>query len=443
MNHPDLDLPLWIVLPFVGLLLAIGLLPLLAEEFWLKHRNRALVAFLFAAPVVCYLAYMQWSTGKPGLHLLQEGLREYATFILLLAALYVVGGGILIEGEPRASPGTNVAILAAGAVLANLIGTTGASMVLVRPLLRINRHRQYSSHVPIFFIFVAGNLGGLLTPLGDPPLFLGFLHGVDFFWTLRLWPQWLLANGMVLMVFYFWDARTFRDEESLPDRATAGSRLRLKGRINCFLLGGVLFSVLLQSADFAREATDFLNRFFPCPDLHLNWPWAELVMAGWAGLSLLLTPRAARAGNHFSWEPIIEVAVLFAGIFVTMGPALDLLARSSQEIGLEKPWQFFWITGSISAVLDNAPTYLTVATLAAGEKQIGWLPADAPLILQAISCGAVFMGAMTYIGNGPNFMVKAIADAAGYRTPSFFRYLLYSGTILLPIFLVITFCFFV
>jgi Na+/H+ antiporter NhaD/arsenite permease-like protein len=387
---------------------------------------------LFAGPAVAYLLYFQWHTGQPTVPALVHELGQYVSFILLLGSLYTVSGGIVVRGDARPTPWTNAACLAFGAVLANLIGTTGASVVLVRPLLRINRSRRHVAHLPVFFIFIVGNLGGLLTPLGDPPLFLGFLDGVPFFWTLSLWPHWLVANGLVLAIFVCWDALAWR-RESAEVRAGLrdGEPVRILGLVNILFLAGIVGAVLLQGA-------------LPGAGGAIA---AGIIMALAALLSLGLTPRGLRAANDFTWGPMLEVAILFAGIFVTMVPALELLARRGPELGVSRPWAYFWVTGILSAGLDNAPTYVSFATLAAGSNDFsalarGEIPGG-PLVLQAISCGAVFMGAMTYIGNGPNFMVKAIADHTGCPAPSFLAYLMYSCAILLPVFGVVTFIFFV
>ena len=439
---PVLEVPPWSAVPFVLTLLAIALLPLVAEHFWHANRNKALVLALLAAPVVGFLVH----SGLEYTHALLHALEEYASFIILLGSLYTVSGGIVVRGDIEGRPLTNTALLAAGAVLANLIGTTGASMLLIRPFLRINRQRQHVRHLPVFFIFVVSNLGGLLTPLGDPPLFLGFLRGVDFFWTLSLWREWLVVNGAVLAVFFVWDSLAhFRESKEAIARDVRESRppLRVEGLRNLLFLGGIVAAVLLKSPHVGRLAGDWLGRFFPCPDLTLHPPWGDAVMAAMGLLALLLTPRRLREANGFRWGPIVEVAVLFAGIFVCMVPALELLKKHSGESGIEAPWQFFWLTGALSSFLDNAPTYLAFATLAAGkEANFGWLVEHRPDVLAAISCGAVFMGANTYIGNGPNFMVKAIADEAGIRMPSFFGYMVYAGLILLPLFVLVTFVFF-
>jgi Na+/H+ antiporter NhaD/arsenite permease-like protein len=434
-----LDVPLWSAAPFVLLLLAIAVLPLVAEHFWHRNLSKALVAAVLALPVVAYLETIG------GRHALLHEVGQYVSFIVLLGALYTVSGGIVLRGDIRARPLTNAAFLAVGAVLANLIGTTGASMLLIRPVLRINKERQNTRHLPIFFIFLVSNLGGLLTPLGDPPLFLGFLNGIDFFWTVRLWPQWLLANGLVLAVFLVWDTVAYLRE---PSQALAEDRamiepLRVEGLVNVLFLAGILVAVLLHAEKVSGEVTGWVRQFYPaCPDLTLRQPWGQATVAAMGLLSLLCTRRRLRQANGFTWGPIAEVAILFAGIFVTMVPALEWLRLHGHEFGVTRPWQFFWLTGGLSSFLDNAPTYMVFATLAAGGQPLSSLQTEAPLLLAAVSCGAVFMGANTYIGNGPNFMVKAIADEAGYKMPSFFGYMLYSCVILLPIFVLVTWLFF-
>jgi Na+/H+ antiporter NhaD/arsenite permease-like protein len=303
-------------------------------------------------------------------------------------------------------------------VLASFIGTIGASVLLIRPVLRINQGRQHTAHLPVFFIFLVGNLGGLLTPLGDPPLLLGFLNGVPFAWTLGLWPAWLFVNGIVLVVFWAWDTWAWRRETAAALNVPR-SPWRLEGLVNIPLLAGVVMAVLLESV--------------------APWPSGVAILLVVGLLSWWLTPAQLRRDNGFSWAPMAEVTILFAGIFVTMTPAIALLSRHGLEFGLTEPRHFFWLTGGLSGFLDNAPTYLTFATLAAGSDDFGRLVRNeapglnGPMVLEAISCGAVFMGAMTYIGNGPNFMVKSIADSAGYKTPSFFGYIGYVCLILGPV----------
>ncbi|MSQ97426.1 MAG: sodium:proton antiporter [Gemmataceae bacterium] len=426
----DLLVTPWSVAPFVLLLLAIAVLPLVAEKWWHSNLRRAMISLGLAIPVAAYLGYLQWAERQPGLAVLEHSAIEYVDFIVLLAALYTVAGGIVVQGQFRPTPLVNVGVLAIGAVLANIIGTTGASILLIRPLLCINLVRQHRNHLPIFFIFIVSNLGGLLTPLGDPPLLLGFLNGVDFFWTLSMWPHWLVVNGSVLAITLIWDTLAYRRE---PDRTQFPPRhgsIVVGGKINILFLAGILAAVLMQSPMLAGEYL-------------LHRPWPTVIMAGMAIGSWFATPRSVREHNHYSWGPIVEVAVLFAGIFVTMVPALALLTRHRDDLGVTEPWHYFWLTGILSSGLDNAPTYLAFTALAAGEGGLAELAARQPLILQAISAGAVFMGANTYIGNGPNFLVKSMAEDMGYAMPSFVGYMLYSSLILLPVFALATWLFFV
>lgn len=452
------------IAPFVLLLLAIALLPLFAEHFWSSNLRKFIVSVILSAPVVAYLYWFQQSTGEPALAALQHSLLDYLDFIVLLAALYTVAGGIVVEGLMRPSPLLNTTLLAFGATIGNFIGTTGASMLLIRPFLRINASRVNKKHLPVFFIFIVSNLGGLLTPLGDPPLFLGFLQGVDFFWTLSLTPHWAVGVGCVLIWFFLWDSWAIQGEPETSQTPLSDSRgtLRMRGLINFVFLAGILVSVLLLSRPVADSARAWLNQFFACPDLQLvsaaKWVanyqqtgevyplWGGAVLIAMGILSWLLTSRTFRNANEFTWGAIIEVAVLFLGIFITMVPALQYLGRHSSEFGISEPWQYFWLSGSLSSFLDNAPTYMTFATIASGGRELGpfsTVNGQPNIVLQAISVGAVFMGANTYIGNGPNFMVKAIADAAGYPTPSFFGYMAYSLFILLPVFGLVTWLFFV
>lgn len=437
-----LDVPFWTAIPFALLLGCIALLPLVREHWWHLNRNKAIVAIGFSLPVAIYLLAIDGRTRGESTHQLLHELAEYASFIILLFGLYTISGGILLLGDIPGRPRTNTLFLALGAILANFIGTTGASMVLIRPVLRINLSREHKSHLPIFFIFIVSNCGGLLTPLGDPPLFLGFLQGVDFFWTMRLWREWLLVNALLLAIFYVWDSIAFRKESAraLKREATLLHPLRLSGvALNGSLLLGLLLIVVFHSKAVGQHFGNWLGQ----GDLTLHRPWGEMFILAFAMLSLLLTPGSIRRGNQFTWGPIVEVGVLFIGIFVTMVPALTLLRLHGNALNLTSPVQYFWLTGLLSSILDNAPTYLTFATLAAGEHDLGWLSLNKPSILAAISCGAVFMGAITYIGNGPNFMVKAIAEAHGYRMPSFGKFALYSFGILMPVFVLVTILFFV
>ena len=405
--------PWWSVLPFLGLLLSIAILPLAASHWWEDHKHKAWVGLAFSIPIV--LVILQNDPAELG-----HTLHEYLAFIALLGSLFVVAGGIVLDGDLRATPAINTAFLAIGAVLANLIGTTGASMVLIRLFLRTNTERRHIAHLPIFFIFAVSNIGGCLTPLGDPPLFLGFLQGVPFLWTLSLWPEWVVTIGSLLLIFYLFDAYWWHKERPADvrkDRARVAP-LRLRGRRNLVCLAGILWAVFLPE------------------------PWRELLMVAMGVVGYRWTPADYRKKNAFTFLPIAEVAILFAGIFITMVPALELLRVHATAFGITRPWQFFWLTGALSSFLDNAPTYLTFVSLGQGLGLGGPFLGVPERLLQAISLGAVFMGANTYIGNGPNFMVKAIAEEAKVKMPSFFGYMAYSGAILLPLFLAVTLIFF-
>jgi len=434
-------LPWWSVLPFAGLLLSIAILPMVAEHFWHSNRNQLIVALGWASPVLIYLVYTAF-TGEESLahdaaHGLEHAIEEYVSFIALLGSLYVISGGILLRGDLEGKPVVNASFLAIGAVLSNFIGTTGASMLLIRPLLRTNSQRQNVWHIPLFFIFLVSNIGGALTPIGDPPLFLGYLRGIDFFWTLNaLWIYWLPVVLLLLAVFYALDTYFYNQESgqrTALDRSTM-QPLRLEGNLNFLWLAGVIGCVLVLSPD--PEVVDFRHYYA-----------REIGMVALTVASMVYTPRALRAANDFSWEPILEVAALFIGIFVAMIPATTLLQTYGADLGLSEPWQYFWATGSLSAFLDNAPTYVTFAAVACGSfdfcttaENIGPLSTHAASepILVAISLGAVFMGAGSYIGNGPNFMVRAIAEQSGYKMPSFFGYIGYAAMFLGPVFVLLT-----
>jgi Na+/H+ antiporter NhaD/arsenite permease-like protein len=403
-------LPVYSVTPFVLMLLTIAAFPLWLPHWWEANRNKLLVSAVLGLPVlVLYLV-------REPRALLHMG-EEYVSFILLLAGLYVISGGILLRGDIVATPLANTGFLAVGAVLASFIGTTGASMLLIRPLLQTNRERSRVKHTVVFFIFVVSNMGGMLTPLGDPPLFLGYLQGVPFAWTFRLWPHWLALVGALLAVYFVWDSIQYVREPIAAIRRDRAQRepLRLRGAINGLWLLGVVLAVAF-----------------------LHEPVREIVILALAGLSLWQTPRAIRRANGFTAAPMVEVAVLFFGIFLTMIPALELLRLRGHELGVREPWQFFWATGMLSSFLDNAPTYLTFLALGQGLGLGDEVVGVPHAILAAISVGAVAMGANTYIGNAPNFMVKAIAEEAGVRMPSFVGYMAYSGAILVPLFVVLT-----
>jgi Na+/H+ antiporter NhaD/arsenite permease-like protein len=398
------------VAPFAGLLVA--------PRWWHSNRNKALVSAGFALPALVVAAGRD-----PGS--LGHAALEYTEFVCLLGSLYTISGGIRLAGGFTGTPLSNTGLLALGGVLANLVGTTGASMLLIRPLLEANRGRRSRVHAVVFFLFIVANCGGCLTPLGDPPLFLGFLRGVPFAWTLRLWREWLFVLAALLALFFVLDAILWRREGS-PARSRAP--MRISGSVNILLLFGVAAVVLASGLAVYPRYGETVSLLFQ-----------SAAMSALGAVSLAATPRELRRENGFSWHPLEEVAVLFAGIFVAMIPALAILRERGAALGVSRPWEYFWATGLLSGFLDNAPTYLSFLSLAQHlpDEVVGTTHAA----LEAISCGAVFFGAVTYIGNGPNFMVKAVAEHDGVRMPSFFGYVLWSGAILMPLFAAVTLLF--
>ncbi len=423
----------WAVIPFVLLLAAIAVLPLWrrAEHWWENNLRKLYVAGGLALATLLYLALLH---PGGGLNLMTHTVehvvaRDYVPFIVLLFSLFTISGGIRIEGDLPAHALTNTSLIAAGGLLASFVGTTGAAMLLIRPVLETNSERRHVAHTVVFFIFVVCNCGGLLLPIGDPPLFLGYLEGVDFFWTLSLWKHWLLVNGLLLAVYFVLDHFYHYPRETKADVAADESRLRplsFQGLWpNVLLLVGVVLSVALLDP----------GKPLPLTTWH---PWLflrEATQLALVAISLTTGSPRLRAANQFDYAPIVEVAVLFIGIFVAMQPALEILAARGADLGLDTPHKLFWATGWLSAVLDNAPTYLVffqAAQAVPGEGMPRVAGIGEPL-LAGIALGAVNMGAMSYIGNGPNFMVKTIAERAGVTMPSFFRYVLYSSLYLLPI----------
>jgi Na+/H+ antiporter NhaD/arsenite permease-like protein len=437
---------LW-VLPFAGLLLSIATGPLFYPHLWEHHYGK--FSAFWAACVIVPLAF----TAGPSATLqavLHTALLEYMPFILLLVALFVVAGGIYLDGNLRGTPAANTILLAVGTLLASVVGTTGASMILIRPLLRANDDRTYNVHVVVFFIFLVSNIGGSLTPLGDPPLFVGFLKGVDFFWTLtHLWKPMLFASGLLLALFFVIDLVLHRKEEgkSHPLDPTPDSPLKIYGLVN-FALLGVIIAAILLSAYWKPGAAFTIHGI----EVGLQNLVRDLIFVAVVFASLKLTRGQYRHANGFSWGPIQEVALLFAGIFICIVPVIailhagkagalaPLLALVTNPDGGANNAAYFWLTGALSSFLDNAPTYLVFFELAGGDPRA--LMSTLAATLVAISAGAVFMGANSYIGNAPNFMVYAIARGAGVKMPSFFGYMLWSGAILIPIFLLCTWVFF-
>jgi Na+/H+ antiporter NhaD/arsenite permease-like protein len=436
--------------PFVLLLLAIALLPLVpvAHHWWERNGFKLLVGVSLSAVVLGYYGLRGY-----GAHGHEQGmatvlavmehalLRDYIPFLILLYSLFVISGGLQIKGDLRARPSVNTAFLASGAVLASLIGTTGASMVLIRPLLQTNREREHVRHTVVFFIFLVSNIGGCLLPTGDPPLFLGYLNGVPFHWTTTLYQPWLFCVGVLLAVYYAWDHVAYRREtrEHILDDIRHISPLRLHGGINLLWLLGVVLAVALIVPGRPLPGTDIVVRDFV----------REGILLGLSVLSLATTPRGLRKETEYSNAAIIEVACLFLGIFLTMQVPIEILQARGPALGLTSPAHFFWAAGALSSFLDNAPTYLVFFETAKSLPRPGSVPivslfdgAVRQDLLAAISLGAVFMGANTYIGNAPNLMVKLIAEQRRVKMPSFFGYMLYSGAILIPLFTLVSLLFF-
>lgn len=451
--------PVFWVLPFCLLLACIALFPLMhvTEHWWDNNPHKFYVAAgLGVITLLYYLAFhshpidkhfLDHQVIKPaegGLNwgitwtILQNSiLNDYVPFIILLFSLYTISGGIRIEGDLAAHSFTNTTFMAIGAVLASFVGTTGAAMLLIRPLLETNRERRHVKHTCVFFIFIVCNAGGLLLPIGDPPLFLGYLKGVPFLWTLTMWKQWIFINGSLLAIYFIWDHFFAYPKETKSDIARDEREIRpikMTGAINILWLGLVILAVALLGPSK--------------PFLTTHWyPWLylrEIVMLLLVAASLLTTSPKVRTDNNFNFGAIVEVAALFVGIFVCMQPALQILDAKGASLGITKPVHFFWASGTLSSVLDNAPTYLvffeTAKVLPKAEGTE--LVADVDVsLLTAISLGSVLMGAMTYIGNGPNFMVKAIAEKSGVAMPSFFGYVVYSVLVLLPLLAIMVFLF--
>ena len=434
-------------LPFAGLLLSIALMPLLLPNFWHHHFGKVAAAWALAF-LLPFAALFGPGPATAGFaHALVE---EYIPFIILLTALFAVAGGIYIRGNLHGSPALNTGILAIGAVLASIMGTTGASMLMIRPLIRANDNRTHKAHLVVFFIFIVSNAGGSLTPLGDPPLFLGFLQGVDFFWTVgHLWSQTGFLVGALLAIFFALDWWHYHHrEEVLPIDPTPDTKgIGFDGARNFWLLGAIVGLVLLSGFWKSPMAFDILGSAVGLPSLVRDAGLIAVTL-----ISIKITPLKVHENNQFSWGPMLEVAKLFAGIFLTIIPVIAMLkaglngpfgavvAAVTRADGSPDPAMYFWATGALSSFLDNAPTYLVFFNTAGGDPAV--LMTSLAPTLAAISGGAVFMGANSYIGNAPNMMVKAVAENMGVKMPSFFGYMAWSGAILMPLFLVMTFIWF-
>ncbi|MBX3394585.1 MAG: sodium:proton antiporter [Phycisphaerae bacterium] len=466
------------VTPFAILLLCIAVFPLVKklEHWWHHNSSKLMVAVALGLVTLAYYSMRDFGSAvhdpfavqvmeSAGFHIeehdghhiaargaatavgvLANALMEYLPFISLLFSLYVISGGIAIRGDIPAHPLTNTAFLTIGGVLASVIGTTGASMLLIRPMLRTNSERRHVVHTVIFFIFIVSNIGGTLLPIGDPPLFLGYLKGVPFLWTLHLWKEWAFMMVVLLIVYYIWDTLAYR-HESKPNINLDEVRVEpisIAGKLNFALLGGVVF------------ATGTLSPGKPFLGIEGAWepfPFCrELVQVALVLVSLMITSKAIRKELNFNYAAILEVACLFIGIFICMQVPIEILNAEGAKLGIDAPWKFFWATGLLSSVLDNAPTYVVFFETA---NALTHTHVDGETIrlvtgqiirmdhLVAISVGAVFMGANTYIGNGPNFMVKSIAEHEGVKMPSFFGYMVFSGMVLIPLFVLLTFLFIV
>ncbi len=450
-------LPIWSIIPFVGILLSIAIFPLVLDSHFLVHHGGKMSliwSLVFAIP---YLAAFRGAAFYDILHIY---LIDYIPFIILLWGLFAVAGGILVRGTLRGTPLVNTFLLLIGTAIASWVGTTGASMLLIRPLIRANAYRQNKIHLIVFFIFLVSNIGGSLTPLGDPPLFLGFLHGVPFFWTTTaLFPHMLLISVILIVLFFVVDTLMFKREGGVVPDDGASEPIRVDGLFNLIFLLGIVAAVLMSGTAKWGEINIL--------GVHVAWQniARDVLIVVMGLLSLRFTPFSGelRQANEFSWEPIEEVAKVFAGIFMTIIPALAILKAGENGalrglIGaIKEPIHYFWITGTLSSFLDNAPTYLTFFNTALGQLHLteamvpeilstpfDSLPKDHQTfvnLLTAISVGAVFMGANTYIGNAPNFMVKAIAEQSGIRMPSFFGYMIWSVGILVPLFVIVTLVF--
>ncbi|HYW57992.1 MAG TPA: sodium:proton antiporter [Polaromonas sp.] len=433
--------PVWGI-PFAGLLLSIALMPLLVPAFWHHHFGKVSAAWTLAFFIPFALIF---GSAVAGVSLVHALVAEYIPFIILLTALFTVAGGIFIRGNLHGSPGLNAGLLLIGAVLASFMGTTGASMLMIRPLIRANDNRKHAAHIVVFFIFIVSNAGGSLTPLGDPPLFLGFLKGVDFFWTVKhIFPETLYLIGSLLVIFYLLDSWYYRNEGVQPvDPTPDTERVGFDGVFNFGLLAAVAGLVLLSGFWKSPVVFNVYGTEVGLPGLVRD---AGLIAITF--LSLKLTARKVHEDNQFSWGPMVEVAKLFAGIFLTIIPVIAMLKAGTsgpfgavvsavtRPDGQPDPAMYFWAAGILSSFLDNAPTYLVFFNTAGGDPQV--LMTTLAPTLAAISAGAVFMGANTYIGNAPNLMVKAIAEDRGVKMPSFFGYMAWSGAVLIPLFILMT-----
>ncbi len=422
-------LSLWWGVPFVGILLSIALFPLFMARLWHHHYGKIIAIWTSVFIIAALMTFGFELTVQITAHAILE---EYIPFILLLLALFTVSGGILIKSDVQSTPKLNVYLLALGTLLASIMGTTGAAMLMIRPLIRANRNRQHRVHIIVFFIFLVANIGGGLTPLGDPPLFIGFLKGVDFFWTVKhmLLPV-ILTSVLLLIIFYFIDKHYYSLQPKIASSQSSSnteSSLKIYGLKNIVLLLAIVGSVLLSGIWQSDQSITLLGSHITLPNLVRDGLFIAITL-----ISLVITPKQVRAGNEFNWEPILEVSKFFIGIFITIAPVLAVSLVTDKQ-GLPIDTMYFWLSGLLSGFLDNAPTYLVFFNLASGDPLILMTTLEKTLL--AISMGSVFMGALTYIGNAPNFMVKSIASQNKIAMPSFFGYMKWSIGILIPIFVI-------
>ena len=423
----NINIPLYTVIPFLLILLSIALLPLFSNKFWQNNKNKLLIILILSLPVALWL-----NLSGLEVKLFESVVFDYIPFIILLGSLFIITGGIFLAGDIEAKPGVNVLFLGIGTMLASFMGTTGAAMLLIRPLIQTNKERKYKTHTILFFIGIVANCGGLLTPLGDPPLFLMYLRGAPFTWFLHMFREWLLTNGLILIIYFFVDRYFHKKEplENLINDKNIIQPLRLTGKMNFIWLAGVITSVA------------FINeQYLSVIQLH---SYAKFIREGviiiMALLSLILTPNHTRVSNNFTWKPIEEVAYVFFGIFITMVPCILYLETNARNLGITMPYQFYYFSGLLSSFLDSAPAAVTFHSLALGlgvhsGNMTAGITED---ILRAICLGSVFFGAITYIGNVPNFMVKSIAEDNNIRMPHFFSYIFkFSLLVLLPVFILV------
>ncbi len=420
-------IPLLSLVPFILMLASIAVFPLFWEHFWEHNKNKLIIAIILSLPIIVFLVASNL-TDK----LLETMLFDYVPFIVLLGALFTITGGIFLSGDIEAKPSINTLFLAIGAILASFMGTTGAAMLLIRPVISTNKERKFKVHTILFFIGIIANCGGLLTPLGDPPLFMMYLRGASFTWFFKLGVEWLFTNGALLLIYYFVDSYYHKKEpiSAIIKDKTQIRPIKIEGTQNLIFLVGVVLAVAFLNDHYLSFIKQ--NEYFKFI--------REIVIVILAYLSILFTPHMTRVSNNFTWEPIKEVAYLFLGIFITMVPCILYLESNAKHLGVQTPTQFYYYTGLLSSFLDNTPTAVTFHSLALGlGEHIGIMEAGIPeILLRAISIGAVFFGSMTYIGNGPNFMVKAVAEENNIKMPDFFSYMFkFSLIVLLPIFILV------